>query len=296
MPVTLTDLTETSSLAEAVLDQGVIKGVKLLGEKSKNGNRYPRRVREAAHDVFEGCKVNINHGKGSAEVQSRIGKLVNVREQKDGTYADFHFLTSHPWAQTIVEASRRMPDAYGFSINGQGRVKKVKGESVVESIDSIKSVDLVADPGTVTSLFEQEEEAEGKSVLQLVGELIAALVAEGKEDMVKEIIKFKKKLGGGEDENGNGAEPAPAEEAPAEESWKQEYASLKLEKDCRTLLEQENVPVEQALVESLMSMSDDSARTKFVAWHKKSRLAKQARSSEAPPVQRKVDYVQILRN
>ena len=94
-----------------------------------------------------------------------------------------------------------------------------------------KSVGLVSDPATNRSLFESEDAPESKSCEQIIGELIAALVAEGKEDMVKDVIKLKKKLSGG-----NGPEEAP-EEAPTEESWKQDYSCPQAAKSCRELLE-----------------------------------------------------------
>lgn len=243
------NLNEHVSFANAKYEDGIIKGVKLLGEKSKNGNRYPESVRVKAHPIFEGLKVNLNHVNKTnpdVPVQSRFGKIVNVREGKDGTYGDLQYLTKHPFAPTLVEAAQTMPDVYGFSINGKGRVKNNKGETVVESIDSLRSVDLVADPATAKSLFESEEMPETKSCDQLIGELIAALVVEGKEDLVKDVIKLKKKLGGGEAEEEPAEPEAPEEEAPAEESWKNEYETLKLEKKCRCLLESNNVPVERS--------------------------------------------------
>lgn len=299
----LMTLNEQVSFADASVDNGIIKGVKLLGEVSRNGRRYPQSTRIRAMKMMEGLKVNLNHAdKRNPEttVESRIGKLVNVREENNGTYADFHFLTSHPFAAQIIEASQRMPEVYGFSINGAGTVKKNKaGELIVENIDSLRSIDLVADAGTVKSLFESADAPEAKSCEQLIGELIAALVAEGKEDAVKDVIKLKKKIcgDGKEEEDSPAPEASDDSEAPAEESWKQDYKKLKLEKGCRELLESNSISVENELLETLMSLKDDASRSKFISWHKRNRNVKAPRSgaSLSEPANKPTDYLSILR-
>jgi len=286
---------ETTSWGTPQVEDGVIKNIKLLGPVSKNGNLYPLQARQKAHKLMEGVHVNLDHQKGTeASVERRVGKLVNVHEGEDGTYADFHFLTAHPYAATIVEAAQRMPDVMGFSINGKGTVKKSnKGETIVESIDSLRSVDLVADPGTVKSLFESEE-PEAKSVETILGELVAALVSEGKEEFVKDAIKLKKKIVG---DGSSEPDEEPEAEESTEESWKAEYEQLKLEKHCRLLLENNSLPVEETLVESLMSMKDDSARVKLMSWHKREKAVKQPRSSEPVAATKKeTDWVHVLRS
>src|SRR4051812_40750345 len=123
------ELNEQCTWEGATCEDGVIQGIKILGEQSKNGNRYPAAVRKAAHRFMEGVRVNLNHPSRAAKgedrlVESRIGKLVNVREGEGGTFADLHFLTSHPMAGSLQEAAKRMPDLYGLSINGKGTVRQ----------------------------------------------------------------------------------------------------------------------------------------------------------------------------
>src|SRR5688572_24930413 len=73
---------------------GVIRGVRLLGEKSANpppfNHVYPRATREAARPLLEGAKVNVDHGpRGQGEPRSvrdsvGMGYVKNVRETGSG--------------------------------------------------------------------------------------------------------------------------------------------------------------------------------------------------------------------
>jgi hypothetical protein len=285
-------LNETIAWAKPQVADGVIRNVKLLGEFSRNNRIYPIKTRQDAHKLMEGAKVSLNHS--SENVESRIGRIVNVREHADGSYGDFEYLTTHPYAPVIREAAEKMPEVMGFSIRATGKTKKHEGKEIVECIDSIMSIDLVDNAGTTKGLFEAAEpETEAKSCEQIMGELIAALVAEGKEDMVKDAIKLKKKLSGDKDDEPN---ETPQEEKPAEESYHQEYQKLKLEKDCRLLLESANLPVETPLLETLTALPDDQSRQKFLAWHRKKSIVKQTKSSDVIKLaESQMDYAKLLR-
>jgi hypothetical protein len=68
----------------------------------------------------------------------------------------------------IVEAAQRNPRLLGLSHNAKGRERRVNGESVIETIESVQSVDLVADPATVSGLFEQKGNITMKKVKDLI--------------------------------------------------------------------------------------------------------------------------------
>lgn len=139
------------------ITEGVIRNVKILGCESRNKNRYPTATREKAVPILENARVNLDHNKkGSASINSRFGKLTNVRNAEDGVYGDLRYLTKHPMAACIVEAAETMPEVLGLSINATGRAstKDKDGYYLVESIDTVSSVDLVSDAATNKSLFE----------------------------------------------------------------------------------------------------------------------------------------------
>ncbi len=163
------ELLESNRFANYKIDKenGIIFNVKVLGEESKNGYAYPRTLRESLSNSLEGMKVNINHTKKAnpgkdVPLEARFGQLKNIVCDDDGTYADLHYLRTHPMAATIVESAERMPEVLGLSIFGKGSDKGKRnknGKLIIESC-ILNSVDLVADPGTVNSLFESEDVVE----------------------------------------------------------------------------------------------------------------------------------------
>ena len=62
--------------------QSVIRGVKILGLRSRNGRVYLPTALAAAAQLYEGAKVNVNHPKGHPhgprDYQDRIGTLRSV--------------------------------------------------------------------------------------------------------------------------------------------------------------------------------------------------------------------------
>lgn len=149
-------------------DNATIKRVKVLGFESTNGRRYSRESVKAAAHLYENAAVYCNHpidpatGKPksnrSRTVEDRLGKLVNVRLENDGLYADLQLLKTHPMTERVLEAAERMPDAYGLSHAAD--VDYSIGQSGVmeiSEITAVRSVDLVCEPGTVSGLFESKK-------------------------------------------------------------------------------------------------------------------------------------------
>jgi hypothetical protein len=157
---------------------GVLRDVKVLGRRSRNGRCYTSAALRSALPHYEGVQVNINHpprgAAGESPLGDRFGVLRRVRLRSDGIYADLHYLTRHPLAEMIVEAARRMPEALGLSHNAEGRAVMRDGVEIVEEITRVVSVDLVSDPATTCGLFESitpshyEESMEGRSFVEAV--------------------------------------------------------------------------------------------------------------------------------
>lgn len=140
-------------------ENGIIRDVKVLGAESKNGRRYSDKAMREAAGFYEGRDVNVNHpskesGNSERSVGDAFGWLESVTVKPDGVYADLHYLKEHPAAGIIVEAAERNPKRFGLSHNAEGTVKRIDGKNVVESIASVKSVDIVQTPATVNGLFE----------------------------------------------------------------------------------------------------------------------------------------------
>jgi hypothetical protein len=158
-------------------DKGVIFGVKLLGGE---GNKdYPRSTREKARGLLEGLKVFVDHpepGKAAQarSVRERMGFVRDVRDKDDGSYGDWHFPPKHPLAEAVFWEAENNPTGLGFSINGDGRCKRLpNGRLLCEEIVSLASVDLVDNPATTRGLFEGQEPALTATVAELIEQLKA---------------------------------------------------------------------------------------------------------------------------
>lgn len=143
-------------------EAGIIRGVKILGEHSQNGNQYTQQCMAESRQIYEGAKVNVNHPKGSPstprDYQDRLGVIRNVEHRKgDGLYGELHYNPKHAIAPQLEWDAEHNPSAVGFSHNVDGRFRRQGGKRIVEGIDKLRSVDLVADPATTAGLYEHVE-------------------------------------------------------------------------------------------------------------------------------------------
>jgi hypothetical protein len=139
---------------------GIIRGVKLLGLRSRNGRRYRPDALRAAASLYEDSKVNINHPKGHPlsprDYQDRLGVIRDVRFRAgDGLFGDLHFNPKHALSEQLVWDAEHAPQNVGLSHNVLARTARSGDETVVEAITKVQSIDLVADPATTAGLFEQ---------------------------------------------------------------------------------------------------------------------------------------------
>ncbi|HLA83840.1 MAG TPA: hypothetical protein VJL29_03520 [Thermoguttaceae bacterium] len=143
--------------------QGILRGVKVLGLRSRNGRTYLAEALTGAVGLYEGAKVNVNHPKANPQAardyQDRIGNLRNVSVREgEGLFADFHFNPKHVLAEQLLWDAEHSPENVGFSHNVLARTSRQGERTVVEAITRVQSVDLVADPATTQGLFESVAE------------------------------------------------------------------------------------------------------------------------------------------
>lgn len=143
-------------------EKGVIFGVKVIGNDSKNRRTYPQPVLAKNRPLYERRSVNISHpSKENAAddrpFESLFGRLESVTED-GGLRADLHFIKSHPLAEMVCEAAERFPENFGLSHNAHvDWLVKDDGHRVCESINSVRSVDVVCRPATTNGIFESEQ-------------------------------------------------------------------------------------------------------------------------------------------
>lgn len=170
-------------------EQGVIRGVKLLGLESKNGRSYLPSAIAGAKSLYEGAKVNVNHPKGNAQsardYQDRLGHISAVEHRPDGLYGTLHFNPKHALAEQLCWDAEHAPQNVGLSHNVKGKTVTRNGVVAVEAITHVHSVDLVADPATNKSLFESIETQE--SAMSLKDITLAQLKAE-RPDLLESVL------------------------------------------------------------------------------------------------------------
>lgn len=142
--------------------KGLIRGVKILGLRSRNGRVYlPQAIQEAI-GLYEGAKVNINHTPiptpSPRDYRDRLGVIRQAAFRADeGLFADLCFNPKHPLAEQLAWDAEHCPENVGLSHHVEARLARRDGQTVVEAILRVHSVDVVADPATTQGLFESAE-------------------------------------------------------------------------------------------------------------------------------------------
>jgi hypothetical protein len=152
-------------------DAGTITGVLICGTASANGRDYPVSVFRRDFAKYESRPVNCDHGR-EATVERRFGWFSDVVPGTDGRpRGTLNCLKSHPMYERVMEAAERNPALFGFSHVAICRTKPGPGgREVVEAIESVESIDLVAEPASTKSLFE------GHPVSLTIKQLAEALI------------------------------------------------------------------------------------------------------------------------
>lgn len=177
--------------------QGIIRGVKVIGNSSKNRREYPDATLLEAKSKYEGVRVYIDHKRegGERSVRDKWGVLRDVRmAEGGGLQADLHYNREHSLTKFLLEDARRFKDTFGLSHSAAGDEKREGNRNIVTAITEVYSVDVVSDPATNRGLFESEG-----IVKRTVGQLlesnkarvkVAAILLEG-------LKKFKEAEGDG---------------------------------------------------------------------------------------------------
>lgn len=151
----------SSSLNEVTMDRPTqrVRGVVLLGPESRNGYRYPADAMERALPLYEGRPVFLDHAEGPAQSTRRrlrdyAGQIQNPRMEGNRILGDLHLMGPHTdWLLNLVESA---PKDIGMSHVALGR--RSSDGSVIEQIDKVISVDIVAFPAATTSFRESTQE------------------------------------------------------------------------------------------------------------------------------------------
>lgn len=151
-------------------EAGVIRNVRILGNRSRNGYRYNDAAMDQARGLYEGMVVNLDHqfAKGDRRIADGFGALRDIHRDGEGIRGDLHYLTKHPLAEAVVERAERFPETFGLSHDAEGQRERIGNETVVTSVDRVRSVDVVSNPATNTSLFESERNVMHRKLSEII--------------------------------------------------------------------------------------------------------------------------------
>lgn len=148
------------SIERVDAQNGVLYGVKLLGENSRNKRRYSKEAMKRAVSKYDEVNSYVDHPDRERLSEDRkfnqwSGVFRNPRYvEGKGIFADLHLRQKGTYFEGILEAAQKFPTALGFSHVAEGE-SKLDGETeIIESIREVFSVDLVMDPATTAGIFE----------------------------------------------------------------------------------------------------------------------------------------------
>jgi hypothetical protein len=158
-----TETTYQESIERVDAEQGILYGVKVLGENSRNKRKYVAKGMKDAAGKYEGVKSYVDHPERERIAEDRkfsawSGVFRNPRYvEGKGIFADLHLRQKGEHFEGIIEAAQKFPTAVGFSHVAEGE-SHLDGETeIVESIKEVFSVDLVTDPATTAGFFESKQ-------------------------------------------------------------------------------------------------------------------------------------------
>lgn len=283
----LSEITESINLHGGNVDRekGTISNVKILGRSSVNSREYTEQALKDAAKCYEGVGTNVDHDRSGKErsVSAGNGWISNCEVKPDGVFGTVNLLKSHPLTEQILETAERNPTRIGLSHHAFGRDRKVGGKWIVESVESVKSVDFVQKPATSKGLFESEEPpvSEKKTVKAFI-EAIEGDSAEKKS--LATLIESNATLGGMEIEEAEFKSPlvaalnaalieSVAKQAKAPEqkpdltlqNLQKELDAFKARDKATALLESAGVQVTSIRVKALSSLTEKADQDAYLA-------------------------------
>jgi regulator of replication initiation timing len=173
-------------------DANMIRGVKFLGLTSQNGRHYLPETLRRALPLYEGAPIYFNHQpKGSTAdrpYEDRFGEACNVRLTESGMWGDIKFNPKHPRAEQVIYDIENNTPKVGFSPDHYGDGPIRNGKRIVESINRVKSIDIVANPATNRSF----SESEGNHDMELAEQLAESRANETK--LMAELASLKESV------------------------------------------------------------------------------------------------------
>lgn len=173
----MTQLFETVHSPSVKVDKeaAIVRGAKFFGLESANSRTYSDGAANDVRKLIESVVINLDHPDRKEAGRERgimegFAVPMNAERRTDGIYGDIQCIKAHPSTAVFLEWAERFPDKLGFSINAEGTIgkQKIGGKAVVESVTSLRSLDLVRNPATTKGIFESKEKTVSKTFKQIL--------------------------------------------------------------------------------------------------------------------------------
>lgn len=139
----------------------VVRGVKVLGPNSGNGRVYSERAMREGMHLYENAPVYFDHEqrKQGRKYADHFGHLKDITLQEGkGLFGDFHYNPKHEQTEKFLYDVQNSTPGVGFSHSVRVGTRFERGKQIVESIRKVASVDLVCQPATTSTIFENTKE------------------------------------------------------------------------------------------------------------------------------------------
>lgn len=152
---------------------GVVPDVKIIGNDSLNGRRYPDPVIAEGIGRYNRVKVYVNHPKGrdgalERDLRDCIGVIEAPYAKTGGGFGQLKLRKKHRDYESIVELINDFDGDFGFSHVADIDKEIRGGIEHVTKIGEVFSVDLVTDPATTKGIFESKAPTMKKTFKQIV--------------------------------------------------------------------------------------------------------------------------------
>jgi len=169
-------------------DAHIIEGIILITSRSSNGGakgrRYSAQALRQIAEQGDNLPCFLNHTTpdkafSARPVQDLVGKFVNVRHDPVAgkVLGDLHVLDHQ--VPLVFALAEKMGHQVGASVVSKGLVKmEADGTETVDSIQALRSADLVSDPASTRGLFESilQEARQQESVSAIYDRIFGAPV------------------------------------------------------------------------------------------------------------------------
>jgi hypothetical protein len=156
-------------------ESGIVFGVKVLGQKSRNGNFYTDGAMQDAAGLYEGVPVYDGHH--TRRYSDHVADLHDAYHEGGAVYADLHLRKPHSLYESIIMDAESNPGNLALShevLEGNYESTQTPEYNRIEKILKVDAVAIVKTGGTNVSLVEEEVVADTKAEIKTVEQLKAS--------------------------------------------------------------------------------------------------------------------------